>query len=158
MGTCESYFVAERVGFEPTYRLLTDNSISSRARYGQLRYLSNRSIDISSKAEIRKYPVPGQKASLSPTGMQAVASGEASCPVRHHAVGQQSVRRQPVCRSSARQPPYAYRSAHYSPRRRGVYLPLRDTSSPGTVRSSRQCRATSSRRRRSSSSTVCGMR
>ena len=33
-------FVAERVGFEPTYRLLTDNSISSRARYGQLRYLS----------------------------------------------------------------------------------------------------------------------
>ena len=34
--------VAERVGFEPTYRLLTDNSISSRARYGQLRYLSAR--------------------------------------------------------------------------------------------------------------------
>lgn len=34
------YDVAERVGFEPTYRLLTDNSISSRARYGQLRYLS----------------------------------------------------------------------------------------------------------------------
>ncbi len=32
--------MAERVGFEPTYRLLTDNSISSRARYGQLRYLS----------------------------------------------------------------------------------------------------------------------
>ena len=32
--------VAERVRFEPTYRLLTDNSISSRARYGQLRYLS----------------------------------------------------------------------------------------------------------------------
>ena len=32
--------VAERVGFEPTYRLLTGNSISSRARYGQLRYLS----------------------------------------------------------------------------------------------------------------------
>ena len=32
--------VAERVGFEPTYRLLTDNPISSRARYGQLRYLS----------------------------------------------------------------------------------------------------------------------
>ena len=26
--------MAERVGFEPTYRLLTDNSISSRARYG----------------------------------------------------------------------------------------------------------------------------
>ena len=25
--------VAERVGFEPTYRLLTDNPISSRARY-----------------------------------------------------------------------------------------------------------------------------
>ena len=34
--------MAERVGFEPTYRLLTDNSISSRARYGQLRYLSAR--------------------------------------------------------------------------------------------------------------------
>ena len=29
-----SSFMAERVGFEPTYRLLTDNSISSRARYG----------------------------------------------------------------------------------------------------------------------------
>ena len=28
------FFVAERVGFEPTYRLITDNSISSRARYG----------------------------------------------------------------------------------------------------------------------------
>ncbi len=27
--------MAERVGFEPTYRLLTDNSISSRARYGR---------------------------------------------------------------------------------------------------------------------------
>ena len=26
--------MAERVGFEPTYRLITDNSISSRARYG----------------------------------------------------------------------------------------------------------------------------
>ena len=26
--------LAERVGFEPTYRLLTDNTISSRARYG----------------------------------------------------------------------------------------------------------------------------
>ena len=26
--------MAERVGFEPTYRLLTDNTISSRARYG----------------------------------------------------------------------------------------------------------------------------
>lgn len=26
--------MAEGVGFEPTYRLLTDNSISSRARYG----------------------------------------------------------------------------------------------------------------------------
>ena len=25
--------LAERVGFEPTYRLITDNSISSRARY-----------------------------------------------------------------------------------------------------------------------------
>ena len=32
--------MAERVGFEPTYRGLTGNSISSRARYGQLRYLS----------------------------------------------------------------------------------------------------------------------
>ena len=32
--------MAERVGFEPTYRRLTGNSISSRARYGQLRYLS----------------------------------------------------------------------------------------------------------------------
>ena len=27
--------MAEGVGFEPTYRLLTDNSISSRARYGR---------------------------------------------------------------------------------------------------------------------------
>mgnify|MGYP000721919521 CR=1 FL=1 len=35
-----SIYLAERVGFEPTYRLITDNSISSRARYGQLRYLS----------------------------------------------------------------------------------------------------------------------
>ncbi len=26
--------MAEGVGFEPTYRLITDNSISSRARYG----------------------------------------------------------------------------------------------------------------------------
>lgn len=34
------YHMAERVGFEPTYRGLTGNSISSRARYGQLRYLS----------------------------------------------------------------------------------------------------------------------
>ena len=31
---CGSIALAERVGFEPTYRLLTDNSISSRARYG----------------------------------------------------------------------------------------------------------------------------
>ena len=29
-----SIYLAERVGFEPTYRLITDNSISSRARYG----------------------------------------------------------------------------------------------------------------------------
>ncbi len=35
--------MAERVGFEPTYRGLAGNSISSRARYGQLRYLSARS-------------------------------------------------------------------------------------------------------------------
>ena len=27
--------VAERVGFEPTYQLITGNSISSRARYGR---------------------------------------------------------------------------------------------------------------------------
>ena len=31
---CFKDFLAEWVGFEPTYRLLTDNSISSRARYG----------------------------------------------------------------------------------------------------------------------------
>lgn len=28
-------YVAERVGFEPTYQLITGNSISSRARYGR---------------------------------------------------------------------------------------------------------------------------
>ncbi len=47
-------FLAERVGFEPTYRLLTDNSISSRARYGQLRYLSaNAKVAIYRKAVVR---------------------------------------------------------------------------------------------------------
>lgn len=30
-----SFQVAERVGFEPTYQLITGNSISSRARYGR---------------------------------------------------------------------------------------------------------------------------
>ena len=30
-----AYNMAERVGFEPTYRLITGNSISSRARYGR---------------------------------------------------------------------------------------------------------------------------
>ena len=33
-GTFSASKLAERVGFEPTYRLITDNSISSRARYG----------------------------------------------------------------------------------------------------------------------------
>ena len=33
-GTFSVSILAERVGFEPTYRLITDNSISSRARYG----------------------------------------------------------------------------------------------------------------------------
>ena len=33
-GTFLVSILAERVGFEPTYRLITDNSISSRARYG----------------------------------------------------------------------------------------------------------------------------
>lgn len=32
-GALQDLLLAERVGFEPTYRLITDNSISSRARY-----------------------------------------------------------------------------------------------------------------------------
>ena len=33
--TSADYCMAEGVGFEPTYRLITGNSISSRARYGR---------------------------------------------------------------------------------------------------------------------------
>ena len=36
--------MAERVGFEPTYRLITDNSISSRARYGLFATFPQRSV------------------------------------------------------------------------------------------------------------------
>ena len=56
--------MAERVGFEPTYRLLTDNSISSRARYGQLRYLSARR----RRFLYRKNPVRASPFSLDAAG------------------------------------------------------------------------------------------
>ena len=45
--------MAERVGFEPTYRLITDNSISSRARYGLFATFPQRNV-------VHEEPPPGK--------------------------------------------------------------------------------------------------